>query len=71
MVNKICYKCGFVFEFGYNGIYDAGKYVCDECAGVKRDLDDNAWLPNETFMLMKNVFTGEISKVYRKDVFGE
>lgn len=49
IVLKVCSKCHNGFILGVGGFFvDEDTLSCDTCAGVERDAEGNAWLPDET-----------------------
>jgi hypothetical protein len=61
-----CKQCGKQYRLGYNGVAS----LCDKCAGIQRDADDNIWMPGETYQMRQSVSDGSIRKVTRKEAFG-
>jgi hypothetical protein len=54
-VIKKCKECGKKFDLGLVGVWcddgsRRGAYVCDDCAGIERDADGNAWMPEQTLI---------------------
>lgn len=66
-----CLVCGVYFAIGINGVEMTNGVLCDECAGVKRDKDGQAWFPNEGEGYFLDRKTGEVEVVTRAEALGE
>jgi hypothetical protein len=58
MKTEICKLCKQEYILGFTGMIDG----CDKCLGIIRDSDGYAYKPNEKFITLQDVNTGEISK---------
>ena len=55
MAKCICPICGQEFEMGYTGTVNG----CDACLGIVRDEDGYAYHPDEEFVVLRDIETGE------------
>lgn len=53
--NTICPICNKGYQMGYTGTVNG----CDVCLGIVRDADGYVYHPDETFIVLENVETGE------------
>lgn len=58
--NCNCSRCGKRIVLGINGVVIDTSKVCDKCAGVKRDKNGFAWLPEDI---------NKIGDKFAKDIF--
>jgi hypothetical protein len=55
MAKCTCPLCGQEFDMGYSGTVNG----CDTCLGIVRDADGYVYHPDEEFIVLEDVETGE------------
>jgi hypothetical protein len=65
MKKATCPTCKKEYSMGYDGTVDG----CDKCQGIIRDGNDYAWKPGENEHNYKDVATGRVYTVTRKEAF--